>query len=514
MFRLAHKMSHKTMSVVQMTPKIRSESVLSKPVKRVPLHEATLQSIRTWLEPQQSGTRIPSVRVLAPQLEVSRLTLTKALNKLLASGELERRGRKTFVGARGRSTAEPVHPFLAGGVYCPRPTTTVNVVVFEHLPHQTKCWTRLQDEFNVQHGSIRIEVCHLPSTVRDAASYVDYIRQGHVDIVQFPHALMGSLRDAGMLAEIPPTLAAEIQGEACLWRSLLPQRGPDGFRHGVPLHAAFHLLAWNPTLVTCVEQSAGVVDAETVMRWFRDTEKTIPPGAAVVPEPGAVLSAAGCDMSAWTRGDVDAYLKRLADLTATLLQADSGRYLDSHGDWREDLPGFYAGRTAFLFGLSYWMLDALKAAPNPWRAVLVSPQGACHPSIGVTLAGVVPSSRQADEGMEFLRFLISRKAQEIMVEGGLNAPMRRDCQGVLAANLGIPEPVLATALDRLRLSANMQTEAWNWFVNAVAIPGVARSLRMQERLTAAAIFDRLKQELLTQVPMFRREPASPEASLL
>jgi hypothetical protein len=444
-------------------------------VERRMLHEEVLYALRQWLQGQKPGTRLPAERRLAREMEVSRPTLRKAMDGLLKSGEIERVGRKTFVGKGSplNGTSLEGHPFIYADIHPPRPaTTTLQMAIFETLRSQKRCWTRLCDRFNETHENIQLELHDLSVEVKDTAQYASFIRQEKMDLVQLQPAMLQPLREAGILKPLPLPVAEEVGSDASLWTTLNPDSAtPSREMYGAPLHTGFFLLAWNTALTgPDFKPPEDAMDARTALQWYRQAAALIPVGRWVAANPADLVALVGYDFDAWSPAAVQTYIGEAVDIGLDLMAIQRDRFLCDASDRRFGLRAFTEGRTAFVLGPSYLLLEVLRSAALPWQASVAMPPTPYQAPAGATLAGITVDGDRGGAAGEVVRFLVSDVAQSMIAEEGLNCPIRQDSVTPLTHFLGLDSEPFLRQMRRLRLAQEGLPLSWNWFTHYRIMP--------------------------------------------
>ena len=182
-----------------------------------PMYLQLRHCFSAWINDCEAGSKFPSERELAIFLNVNRRTLSQALEPLLESGVLQRRGHKTFIENKDGIHAQiDIAPFM---IFNPvkRP---MKILLFEDHPLQKRFWEEIIDNFNrllPEHELISVfAVCDYT----DTCQYWDVIEKEEFDIAVLPVSYQWKKGIETHFLPVKPAVKQHLLSEEFLIESL------------------------------------------------------------------------------------------------------------------------------------------------------------------------------------------------------------------------------------------------------------------------------------------------------
>ena len=201
------------------------------------LTEQLQQQLANFINKCPAGIKLPPECRIAEELNISRVTVRRALNHFLKQGKITRKGsRGTFIAGQSKRNLS-MHPILNG--INSNPVTNLNFLNFEILSQQKVFWNKAVDMFNVGDQQSSITINELPQNI-SMSNYSDYVTENGFDIL-----MLGS--DCGelnsLLAPLPESIATKLGSNEYIC-------GNTDFKalNAVPFKSSVGLICWNKDL--------------------------------------------------------------------------------------------------------------------------------------------------------------------------------------------------------------------------------------------------------------------------
>ena len=386
---------------------------------QVPMRAQLEEGLRRHLARQPVGYRLPSERVLAELLGVSRITVKNAVKPLGREGLL-RRGIKGSYLARAVNPAAPGgHPFQTSLFGRAARRVRLALAVFESWPAQLAAWETAVAEYNHSQRTVELAVERVPVSVNTNESFARYVMERRPALALMLPQMAAAARAQRLLAPLPRDLVASFRGPR--YASWIPRADASGLlAHAAPLNYPMWGALWNQELLgrrlTVSQPVFRVGDLADILL---EAGPTLRDDAVLVSDAVCLLLGAGYP---FRPGRVDwraRYAGALCSLAARLRPVMPRFRWPSPYD-EEGLRQFLEGRSAFYAGNLFALLQRMPQARFPWGGAFLSPPPGCRlPTtwigIGIT-AG--PFSGPAEE---VVRYLVSPPGQEVTIRYRLNA---------------------------------------------------------------------------------------------
>ena len=155
-----------------------------------PLYVLLRPGILAWINRLEPGSKFPSERELAAELQVNRRTLRKSLEVFLQSGKLIRRGKETFVGPKfspGDSAPQNAPMKISTSM-----RDTMTLLVSEDHPEQINFWNQIIDKFNKLVPTVHLVPFFTENFSSYTSSYRQHFYNGNFDLAVLPTPLGNS----------------------------------------------------------------------------------------------------------------------------------------------------------------------------------------------------------------------------------------------------------------------------------------------------------------------------------
>lgn len=203
----------------------------------ISLKQQLIDQLEMFLVRVPLGTRLPSERSLAEDLQISRLTVRAALKKFLDEGSLISCGRNgTITGSRPKLAQ--LNPIILGLPDPPHEIEELTFLSFEELPHQKKFWEKVVELYHNQKPvcRIRLELTHLND-------YLEKYRNcENFDIL---HVISKCEEPQSILQELPQAMMHPAKDKP-FFNPCFP--ADTAWNYLVPMELSHMMLLWNREL--------------------------------------------------------------------------------------------------------------------------------------------------------------------------------------------------------------------------------------------------------------------------
>lgn len=420
-------------------------SFISGPYAPVPsIPDQIAERLVAWISTHSAPVPLPPERLLAATMGVNRITLRKALSRLVSGGAILRGARGSVSNPAALQSPNPrtgqasdagMHPLQMGALSGRPPARTLSVAVYETFPGQIRFWKRVEEEYNRRAVSRKMEIVWVPATVGDSRAYADFIRGKKVSLALADEKILGHLEAGGMLSPLHPGIVQMLKGPDYLLSELVEFHDP--FKsHAAPVHLGFPCIAWNRRLIGAPPSPDGT-DAMSFVRWLKASAGRTPADVKLFDTPYAMVIPHGIPLGGLDGKTFKAAVGKVFS-TARALGSVAGRTGMDPG-YTHNMGGFRSGKAACCVAQSLILLNALPASEFPIGLSFIRPgRGACVPCSASLICAPAPPY-EAEACAEFLEFLLSRQAQSVLVGELVNFSARVDCSEALAARVGLGE---------------------------------------------------------------------------
>ena len=420
------------------------QALMLDPGSPVPLRAQLEERLRRHLARQPVGYRLPSERLLAELLGVSRITVKNALKPLGREGLL-RRGIKGSYLARDVNPAAPgEHPLQTSLFGRAAQRIRLAFAVFESWPAQLAAWEAAAGEYNRTQHAAELAIERVPVSVDNTEAFTRYVMERQPALVLTLPQMAAAARARRLLAPLPTNLASALHGPK--YASWIARADSAGLlAHVAPLNYPVWGALWNQDLLKRhVAVSKPLFRMTDLVDILLEVGPELPDDAVLVSDAVCLLLCAGYPFRPGRDDWRSRYAEALCSL-ATRLQPVMSRFRWSSPYGEEGIRQFLEGRSAFYAGNLFTILQRMPQARFPWGGAFLSPPpGCCLPTtwigIGIT-AG--PLSGPAED---VVRFLVSPAGQEITTRYRLNAAC------LWAANEDLVRFVKGSSMAQLRRS--------------------------------------------------------------
>ena len=407
------------------------------PNSATPLYLQIRDGLGQWLAMYSIGQQIPPERELADALVVNRATVKKAMAPFVEDGTIVRRPKRGTILVKPIVPDEPrPHPFngAANMTFAPVSTVPLSIVLFENLPPQQQVWNAVVDQFNQDHPAMAARIEWLPESVCTLELYRTFIRKKQPDVVLVSSGFARDMQREDILLELPPDLTEDLRGESyCPW--LL---GPDGcecLEHVVPVQMTNGCFLWNEALAGPEPPHGWPTPSHAqIVDWLLRVSRRIPSGALLTVNTRYLPLLAGVPMPSAP----DAAVADFFGDTFTDMARLRGCYPHLHWPRPPDRYGYRAqfvkGKAAVFVGGMSQIVPYLSAATFPWRAGLALPKTERYMATDWNGMAAPANGRNPGAALEFLRYMASPRAQDLVAGAPINVPYHRGSQRHLIAS--------------------------------------------------------------------------------
>jgi DNA-binding transcriptional regulator YhcF (GntR family) len=397
------------------------------------LKDQLIRRVDEFIKNNPPGAKLPPERDMAGALKISRITVRNALKNFLDNGRLISRGRNgTVIPEKSRGQMlESINPLALGLCAPPAKKEGLKLLLYENIPFQKEFWEKITGVFNERSPSYPVEIEWLLSRTQSEDDVAEHAERGGADIFQrsFSRSAENSAR------RLPESVTGEFN-ERDHWLELFSPELEGTFKYMAPISFNMYFVFWNENLAL----SAGLDNVRERIRAGKLNEMTaeaagrLPEGFQAYGHIWDRLRFMGAPPSADMINE-DFFRKRLAAVfkhgnvpKAYIYRQKSSfeaveLFCDQKLLFLEGAPS-----NVFIFGKNM----PFKLAWEPCPAL----GGGLHISSAMGLCLSKNSERPA-EAAEFIRFMLSKEAQEALAALKLCPPLRRDsaaAMGTLTQN--------------------------------------------------------------------------------
>ncbi len=444
------------------------------------------ERLRSWIDVQQPGMRLPSERALAKMAGVNRLTLRKAMARLSAGGVIVSTRRGTFINdnASIASSVPQAHPLQTITVPGAAMPATITIALYEQLPWQRSFWQWAGEAYNNAASPGRIRIVWVPADIRTPEDYLAFLHEAKADLALFLPRVAHEFGERGLLAEIPEALFA-----------FEPLLATAPSRWYLPVHATIWLMAWNRSLMPSLSLphpcSADDLEARLLTEASKASSR-----CALLALPICIWFAYGAPANplSWYElrdcvRDLFSRVKRLRPLARRLLE--TGEAFPSHA------ASFFDQRVAGIIGQSVFFLGGLAEMPARCECVLPRPLPERRLPASVSSMGIMANAN-ADHLADVLAFFLSAKVQNHIADMGVNAPVIRSAFARFAEPLGWNDSDRTLLAQTQYLEGPDETNGWFWYLRQALATLCSDVLDGRRNVD-----DELLDEALSRAPFFK-----------
>ncbi|NMA42663.1 MAG: extracellular solute-binding protein [Oligosphaeraceae bacterium] len=222
-----------------------------------------------------AGTRLPSERQLAAELNISRVTVRRVLNELSDQGKIIRKGaRGTFVAKEGNFSPNTLHPIqLEQDTYLrANSMTPLNFISFETYPQQRRFWSETIRLFN-EHGSGKPVILNeLPQNVCYSA-YPQYIIENGFDLIMLQSR--EKVFD-DILEPLPRSILKKLDSADYIFKDF-----GASFQVSVPIKSTPLMIFWNKKMASDlgIENIPERIQRGEILELHREAAEKMPKGS-------------------------------------------------------------------------------------------------------------------------------------------------------------------------------------------------------------------------------------------
>lgn len=382
---------------------IDSNSILS-------LKQQLTDRIKAFLDKMPAGTRLPSERILAEKLHVSRLTIRSALKIFHDEGTLISAGRNGTRVTHSLPDLEQLDPMILGIPVQSAQVAELKFLSFENLPFQRQYWTEIAAMYQRQNPgtSITLELLDVKS-YRERLSSSD-----NGDIIHISHDqvnmgdFLQSLPEGFSHPKYTPSFLNGCFPDDPVWQYL------------VPVELTHRMLLWNRKLADLC--GFGSLKAELKKRGIfgliRAAHEKLPRQYRIC---GHVWDMIGCSFTPLTHTLPEKLPEYLHEL-ASFPESDRIFYTSQRYSF-DMVENFWKGQQLFS-GIDSLFLSHMGKLKFPVDTEPYPlPPGQFHMATPLAL-GISKQCRNPEAAANFLRFLLSKQVQMMLPKWKNRLPLR------------------------------------------------------------------------------------------
>ena len=229
------------------------------------------KQLAEFIHRNPAGTKLPPERKLAEGLNVSRVTVRRALDYFFERGQIVRKGSRGTFTAKVENQFFDIHPMLMESGLHVNPVINLNFASFETYPQQRVFWHKAIDMFNAADPSISVVLKELPLNVL-SSKYPNYVLENGFDILmlQNGHEALDDL-----LAPFPESILKKLNSDDYIFKGYGTK-----FKNSVPIKASTLLICWNKDLAAelDVKDIAERLQRGEMLELHREAAEKLPDG--------------------------------------------------------------------------------------------------------------------------------------------------------------------------------------------------------------------------------------------
>lgn len=382
------------------------------------LKEQMRKRLEEFISTHEAGTRLPSGRDMVEALEISRITVRNAMQSFFDSGAIVSRGRHgVFIAEKSPSDIlKDIHPMALGGLSIKK-TKTLKLLLYENSPMQKAFWDEIVRRFNKYSQPCQVQIEWLPQLVNHD-EFDKYLSHCQADV--FQHVVNHSTAEVAQ--KLPDELIALIN-QSAYRHELFPPEIKKLFRNLLPIHFNLNFIYWNADLA----KTLGMNDIRQRIRrnelpeLLAEAAGKLPDGKIACGHIWDRLTFMGLPASPQETNE-EYFIRQLSRIFQYDNAGKTYIYRQQHSF--EAVENFHAGKQLFLDGLPARTFIfgntnfELSYEPCPLLA------DNCQYTAAMGL-GITRNSSHYQGGVEFIRFVLSEEAQELLASVKSCPPMLR-----------------------------------------------------------------------------------------
>ncbi|MBR1966602.1 MAG: GntR family transcriptional regulator [Lentisphaeria bacterium] len=215
------------------------------PASSVPLRTQLERKLEYFINSSAPGTVIPSERVMAKCLGISRVTVRNAITPFLAAGSIVRHNRSgTAVAPKKVSDDINVNELAIGLPWHLQPVTTLKFLCYETLNTQREFWESVVDDFNAENSNCEIETVWLDKVMKGHAM-LNFIAENEIDIML--NSTMYELPLESLAMELPADLQETAENADYVFKDMIIS-DKSQFRYVFPFQIVYSRIFYNNDL--------------------------------------------------------------------------------------------------------------------------------------------------------------------------------------------------------------------------------------------------------------------------
>jgi len=366
-----------------------------------------------------AGTKLPPERKLSEELNVSRVTIRGALDYFFERGQIVRKGsRGTFIaGVEDRSF--DIHPMQMGSGMHVNSAVNLNFVSFETHPQQRVFWHKALDMFNAGYSSASVALKELPSNIL-SSNYPKYVLENGFDILMLQNG-HESIDD--LLAPLPGSILKKLNSDDYIFKDFGTK-----FKNSVPIKASTLLICWNKDLAARlgIKNIPERLQRGEMLELHQEAAEKLPDGFCAGGHLWDYFNLKG--LSKLNKSFMEQRLELFEKFSGT-----SKMFICEQEYSLEVVDRFAKGELLFAPGSSLFYGN--KNIPFDMGRMFFMPDEGNVLYRGAIYLGVYKNSPNKKAAFDFIDFMISEPAQNLMVTEMWDSPCLKKTTGLFSSLL-------------------------------------------------------------------------------
>lgn len=379
-----------------------------------------------------NAERLPSEREIAEKLDISRVTVRNALKKLKERNILKIYGRSgTYVSEKTMDKKlEGIHPMAFAGLSQTPEKKELKLLLYENIPFQKKFWEAAASEYNSMCQTARISVEWVPLTITSETDYTeDFLKDNNIDVFQFSV----NKKVKSLAAELPEEMVNDFNNSGKYFSEIFTAEARECFKFIAPQKFNMILTFWNPELA----EKAGLKNVRERIRkgeinqMIAEASEKLPSDCKAYGHIWSRLAYTGRPLN-----DMELNYNFFKDMLEQLEDVkDFNRaYVYEQKYSYECIELFHEGKALFMEAPPSC---AFIYGHNVTGDLLWEPTFIADKKVLSTLAlgvSISKHSRNYDDAVDFIRFILSDRMQKSQAENKLSPGFLRSSIGGMIKN--------------------------------------------------------------------------------